>query len=219
MITRISISALVTSLIVSVSFGQMKYSRTRSASPTPTPTPTAAPTPQQKIAPKSAQMQGKPSPTLPPKFGPAQNQPLIPARKGAPAPTPATSPTLQRVMASPTPSKPTSSQRTAAMQIQPQPTPAPIPVKPTPTPVPPPDIKTYVDRLIEKSKDKKFHMTVNGRDLALTPFHVWMQKSSGPNTTSTIVSMRSDEGRVYDVEFGTTGTQVTSIGIRHVNGE
>lgn len=62
-------------------------------------------------------------------------------------------------------------------------------------------------------------MTVNGKDLALTPFHVWMQKSTGPNSTSTTISMRSDEGRVYDIDFMTTGAQVTSIGIRRVNGE
>jgi hypothetical protein len=62
-------------------------------------------------------------------------------------------------------------------------------------------------------------MTVNGGDLALTPFHVWPQKSTGPNSTSTSVSMRSDDGRVYDIEFLTTGAQVSSIRINRINGE
>jgi hypothetical protein len=99
------------------------------------------------------------------------------------------------------------------------PTPAPTPVKPTPTPVPPPDIKAYLDRQLANSKDRKFHMTMNGGDLALTPFHVWRQKETGPNSTSTFISMRSDEGRIYDIDFMTTGAQVTGIRIHRINGE
>jgi hypothetical protein len=128
------------------------------------------------------------------------------------APTPPPRP----IQATPTPPP-----RIATMPNQPKPTatPAPAPVKPTPTPVPPPDVNAYLDRQLEKSKDRKFHMTVNGKDLALTPFHVWAQKSTGPNTTSTSISMRSDEGRVYDIEFVTTGAQITGIRITRINGE
>ena len=95
-------------------------------------------------------------------------------------------------------------------------TPAPTPVKPTPTPVPPPDIKAYVDRQL---KDNKFHLNANGQDLPLTPFHVWPQKSTGPNTTSTTVSMRSDSGTVYDIDFTTTGKDVTGVRVHRINGE
>ena len=111
-------------------------------------------------------------------------------------------------------------QRTVAAQ-QPKlaPTPAPSPLKPTPTPIPPPDVKAYLDRQVAKSKDQKFHMTVNGSDLALTPFHVWAQKSTGSNTTSTCIDMRSDDGKIYDIDFVTTGPQVTSIGVHRINGE
>jgi len=98
-------------------------------------------------------------------------------------------------------------------------TPAPIPVKPTPTPVPPPNIQAYLDKQLESSKDRKFHLNANGRDIALTPFHVWPQKTTGFNTTSTSVSMRSDEGRVYDIEFATTGKDVTAIKVQRINGE
>jgi hypothetical protein len=98
-------------------------------------------------------------------------------------------------------------------------TPAPIPVKPTPTPVPPPDVKVYLDRQVAQSKDQKFHMNVNGKDLPLTPFHFWAQRSTGFNTSSTHVDMRSDEGRIYDIEFTTTGAQITNIRIHRINGE
>jgi hypothetical protein len=119
-----------------------------------------------------------------------------------------------------------------AMRGQPQPTPAlalipprvaatpaPAPVKPTPTPVPPPDAKAYLDKQIASSKDQKFHMNVNGKDVALTPFHVWRQRETGVGTTSTCIDMRSDEGRVYDIDFLTTGAQVSSIRIHRINGE
>lgn len=73
--------------------------------------------------------------------------------------------------------------------------------------------------MIANSNDQKVHLTVNGKDLALTPFHVWAQKSTGANTTSTSVDMRSSDGRVYDIDFSTTGTQVTGVKIHRINGE
>ena len=130
---------------------------------------------------------------------------------------------------SPTPS-PTPQQKTAPVQTQspppqqrttsaPRTAPAPTVAKPTPTPVPPPDVKAYLDRQVANSKDKKFHFTVNGKDLALTPFHVWAQKGTGADTTSTCIDMKSDDGRIYDIDFVTTGPQVTSIRTHKINGE
>jgi hypothetical protein len=148
-----------------------------------------------------------PTPTGTPqqKVGPTPIQ--IQARK-SPAP-------VQRTM------QPLPQSKAPQLTNQPKltPTPPPVPAKPTPTPVPPPDVNAYLDRQIANSKDKKFHMIVNGQDLALTPFHVWAQKSTGPNSTSTSISMRSDDGRVYDIEFTTTGPQVSGIKIEKVNGE
>jgi len=83
----------------------------------------------------------------------------------------------------------------------------------------PQGVKGYLDQQLATSKDKKFHFTVNGKDLALTPFHVWAQKSTGSNTTSTSIDMKSDDGRIYDIDFVTTGPQVTSIRIHRINGE
>src|SRR5437762_10713590 len=100
------------------------------------------------------------------------------SRLRSPSPTP--SPTPQQKTApvqtqSPPPQqRTTSAPRTAPAPVQQKapPTPAPTVAKPTPTPVPPPDVKAYLDRQVANSKDKKFHMTANGKDLALTPFQI-----------------------------------------------
>jgi len=147
------------------------------------------------------------------------------SRLRSPSPTP--SPTPQQKTApvqtqSPPPQqRTTSAPRTAPAPVQQKapPTLAPTVAKPTPTPVPPPDVKAYLDRQVANSKDKKFHLSVNGRDLALTPFHVWAQKGTGADTTSTCIDMKSDDGRIYDIDFVTTGPQVTSIRIHKINGE
>ena len=135
------------------------------------------------------------------------------ANSQSPTPPPTTTPAQAQSPAPP--------RRTTTAPIQPRPTstPAPTQAKPTPTPVPPPDVKAYLDRQVANSKDKKFHFTVNGRDLALTPFHVWAQKSTGADTTSTCIDMKSDDGRIYDIDFVTTGSQVTGIKIHKINGE
>jgi hypothetical protein len=147
----------------------------------------------------------KPTPTPTPKTTALQTQPPTSSQK----PTPAAQ---QRIKWAPRTTP-------APLQQKASPTPAPTVAKPTPTPVPPPDVKAYLDRQVASSKDKKFHMTVNGKDLALTPFHVWAQKSTGPNATSTCIDMRSDEGRIYDIDFVTTGAQVSGIRIHKINGE
>ena len=131
------------------------------------------------------------------------------SRARAPSPTPAATQSpapAQRASPAPTQSRPTA-------------TAVPTQAKTTPTPVPPPDVKAYLDRQVANSKDKKFHFTVNGKDLALTPFHVWAQKSTGADSTSTCIDMKSDDGRIYDIDFVTTGPQVTGIKIHKINGE
>jgi len=135
------------------------------------------------------------------------------ASSQSPTPTPKT-----RLVQAQSPAPP---RRTTTTPIQPRPTstPAPTQAKPTPTLVPPPDVKAYLDRQVANSKDKKFHLTVNGKDLALTPFHVWAQKSTGADSTSTCIDMNSDDGRIYDIDFVTTGPQVTGVKIHKINGE
>lgn len=197
MVTRIIVSTVVSSLVASFAFGQMKYSRSRLSSLTPTPSPTS----EQKAAPVKT-----PSPLPRQRMMPQSGQP-----KATPMPTP---PSTQS-KAMPTPPR----IATVASQSRPTAAPAPTAAKPTPTVVPPPDVKAYLDRQVATSKDKKFHLSANGKDLALTPFHVWAQKSSGPDSTSTCIDMKSDDGRIYDIDFVTTGKQVTSIRVHKINGE
>jgi hypothetical protein len=214
MITRITVATVALLFAASVAFGQMKYSRTRSPSPTPTPTPKPSTTPppaqsnpqfipSQKMGPVQTQSSTAPKgKTTPPST--QVKPPFIPSQKTGPMP--AQSPMPQRMTAGQT-------------QLKPSPTPAPTQARPTPTPVPPPDVKAYLDRQVAHSKDQRFHLTANGKDLALTPFHVWAQKSTGPNSTSTCIDMKSDNGTIYDIDFMTTGAQVSSIRIHRINGE
>ena len=142
-------------------------------------------------------------------------------RSPSPTPTPQQKTAPVQTQSPPPQQRTTSAPRTAPAPVQQKapPTPAPTVAKPTPTPVPPPDVKAYLDRQVANSKDKKFHLAVNGKDLALTPFHVWAQKSTGADSTSTCIDMRSDDGRIYDIDFVTTGAQVTGIKIHRINGE
>jgi len=214
MIARLVIAIVATSLAAPFAFG-ITYSRPR-PTPTPTPTPVQAtsPIPSRKttLAPRTT-----PTPS-PVRYAPAKQQ-LQPKQ------TPVAQWQQQRMMAStatqPKVGQPNPTPMTVRYQARPTPTVALIPPKvvATPTPAPPPDVKAYLDHQIASSKDQKFHMNVNGKDLPLTPFHVWPQRITGFNTTSTSISMRSDQGRVYDIEFITTGAQVTSIRIQRVNGE
>lgn len=198
MIKPVIIATIAASFVSPIAFSQVKFSRPKFQSPTPTPTPT--PTLGKPMA-TPGRMPLKPTPTP----TPAQWKPTsVPSR------------TQLKPTATPMPIQSRSTSRT---QLSPIPTPVPMQAKPTPTPVPPPDVKAYLDRQVANSKDKKFHLTVNGKDLALTPFHVWAQKSTSVNSTSTCIDMRSDEGRVYDIDFVTTGAQVTNVKIHRINGE
>ena len=199
MIRRIIFSTVASLFVASIAFSQMKYSRANSQSPTPTPTPTA----QQKIVPASAQTPAKQSPMPPQRAMPAATQ-----SKATPVATQNQPKQMPPTRITPAP-----------LQQKAPPTPAPTQAKPSLTPVPPPDVKAYLDRQVANSKDKKFHLTLNGRDLALTPFHVWAQKSTGADSTSTCIDMKIDDGRIYDIDFVTTGPQVTGIKIHRINGE
>ena len=217
MTRRIIVTTALALLATSLAFSQMRYSR-RSPSSQPQVSPTPIPTPRNEISSQLQKPPPKNAPTpTPPKqvyrqqqtFSQTTPPPRIPARQASFQPQPAPQgPATQ----------PQQMSRQPLMPAQAA-TPAPIPAKPTPTPVPPPDINAYLNRQLASSKDKKFHLNANGKDLPLTPFHVWASKSTGFNTTSTHIDMKSDEGRIYDIEFMTTGAQVTNIRVHRINGE
>ncbi len=95
-------------------------------------------------------------------------------------------------------------------------------------------VKGYLDNVIGNSKDHKFHMTVNGKDLPLTPvkFHeeqklgagksamaVDMKGELGAGKSAMAVDMKGVVGNVYEIDFVTSGGVVTDGKIRKINGK
>src|SRR5437763_3704874 len=83
----------------------------------------------------------------------------------------------------------------------------------------PQGVKGYLDEQLANSKDKKFHVTLNGKDLALTPvnFHQEQKLSGGKGATA--VDMKAADGRTYEIDFVTSGGQVTGAKVGKVNGK
>src|SRR5579864_1995610 len=80
-------------------------------------------------------------------------------------------------------------------------------------------VKGYLDEQMANSKDKKFHVSLNGKDLALTPvtFHPEQKLGGGKGTTA--VDMKGIDGKTYEIDFITSGTQVTNAKIGKINGK
>lgn len=83
----------------------------------------------------------------------------------------------------------------------------------------PTGVKGYLDEQLANSKDKKFHVSLNGKDLALTPanFHQEQKLSGGKGATA--VDMKGADGRMYEIDFVTSGGQVTGAKVGKVNGK
>jgi len=80
-------------------------------------------------------------------------------------------------------------------------------------------VKGYLDSQIASSKDKKFHVALNGKDLALTPVKFHEDQKLGGNKSSTAVDMKSADGKIYEVDFVSSGGQVTGASVGKVNGK
>ena len=80
-------------------------------------------------------------------------------------------------------------------------------------------VKGYLDEQIANSKDKKFHVALNGRDLALTPVTFHQEQKLGGGKGTTAVDMKGADGKTYEIDFITSGTQVTNARIGKVNGK
>jgi hypothetical protein len=80
-------------------------------------------------------------------------------------------------------------------------------------------VKGYLDSQIASSKDKKFHVTLNGKDLALTPLKFREEKKLGGGKSSTAVDMKGVDGRIYEIDFVSSGGQVTGASVGKVNGK
>ncbi len=80
-------------------------------------------------------------------------------------------------------------------------------------------VKGYLDSQIASSKDKKFHVALNGKDLALTPVKFHEDQKLGGNKSSTAVDMKSADGKIYEIDFVTSGGKVTGASVGKVNGK
>ncbi len=80
-------------------------------------------------------------------------------------------------------------------------------------------VKGYLDEQMANSKDKKFHVSLNGKDLALTPVTFHSEQKLGGGKGTTAVDMRGVDGKIYEIDFITSGTQVTNAKIGKINGK
>jgi hypothetical protein len=83
----------------------------------------------------------------------------------------------------------------------------------------PQGVKGYLDQQLASSKDKKFHVSLNGKDLALSPVKFHEEKKVGGTKSSTAVDMKGADGKVYEIDFTTTNGQVTGASVGKVNGK
>ena len=75
-------------------------------------------------------------------------------------------------------------------------------------------VKGYLDDQLAHSSDKKFHVSLNGKDLALTPVTVHPEQKG-----MTAVDMKGADGKIYQIDFVTSKGQVTGARVGKVNGK
>jgi hypothetical protein len=75
-------------------------------------------------------------------------------------------------------------------------------------------VKGYLDEQLANSKDKKFHVSLNGKDLALTPVKI---HEGGKSVTP--VDMKGADGKMYEIDFSLTNGQVTGARVGKVDGK
>ena len=80
-------------------------------------------------------------------------------------------------------------------------------------------VKGYLDNVMANSKDNKFHATLSGKNLALTPLKFHEEKKLGGGKATTAVDMKGVDGKIYEIDFVTSGDQVTGAKIGKVDGK
>ena len=83
----------------------------------------------------------------------------------------------------------------------------------------PQGVKGYLDQQLATSKDKKFHISLNGKDVALTPVNFHEEKKLGGNKTAEAVDMKAADGKIYEIDFVLSGNQITGASVGKVNGQ
>lgn len=75
-------------------------------------------------------------------------------------------------------------------------------------------VKGYLDDQLAHSSDKKFHVSLNGKDLALTPGTIHPERNG-----MTAVDMKGADGNTYEIDFATSKGQVTGAKVGKINGK
>ena len=75
-------------------------------------------------------------------------------------------------------------------------------------------VKGYLEDQLAHSSDKKFHVLLNGKDLALTPVNFHAEQKG-----MTAVDMKGADGKTYEIDFVTSKGQVTGARVGKVNGK
>ena len=83
----------------------------------------------------------------------------------------------------------------------------------------PAGVKGYLDSQMANSNDHRFHMTVNGKDLPLTPVRYHEEQKLGGGKTQMAVEMKGVDGKIYEMNFVTSGGVVAGGKIVKVNGK
>ena len=83
----------------------------------------------------------------------------------------------------------------------------------------PQGVKAYLDQQLAISKDKKFHVALNGHDVGMTPVKFHEEKKLGGGKSATAVDMNGADGKVYEIDFVTSNEQVTGARVGKVNGK
>ena len=83
----------------------------------------------------------------------------------------------------------------------------------------PQGVKGYLDQQLATSKDKKLHVSLNGKDVALTPVNFHEEKKLGGNKTSEAVDMKAANGKIYEIDFVLSGNQVTGASVGKANSQ
>src|SRR5581483_2550202 len=74
-------------------------------------------------------------------------------------------------------------------------------------------VKGYLEEQMANSRDKKFHVALNGKDVALTPVKFLPEAKLGGNKSAAAVEMKGADGKTYDINFVLANNQVTGASI------
>src|SRR5216684_2963964 len=83
----------------------------------------------------------------------------------------------------------------------------------------PQGVKGYLDQQLAASKDKKFHVSLNEKDVALSPVKFHEEKKLSGNKSAAAVDMKGADGKIYEIDFVLSGNQVTGASVAKVNGQ